>query len=119
MTIEHTELLKAFLKEKGTNTNVLFQDNIDNKLVDLSVWYEISNGNVYIAGDEGELYSFDELDLIDGRIIIKDYDEDDYDFANEVFEKEEGRKPDMNTTKDMNCIAMIQVGIKHQRLRNK
>lgn len=39
----------------------------------------------------------------------------DYIFAKEVFEIEEGRKPDMNNTKEMNCVAMLQVGIMHAR----
>jgi len=69
MTTDDKKLLTEYLKAKGTNTLVLFDDMIDKKLVHLSVWYEISDGNIYIAGDEGEMYEFDELQLADDAVM--------------------------------------------------
>ena len=40
-------------------------------------------------------------------------DEDIYEFAKEIFEKEEGRKVNMNIWKEMVTIATIEVGIRH------
>lgn len=75
MTNNHSELLKAFLKNKALSTtgsphaNILFYDNIDHKRVELSVWWEVSDDNFYISGDESQIYTFDELDLIDESIL--------------------------------------------------
>ena len=68
MTTDDKKLLAGYLKAKGDNTLVLFDDMIDRKLVHLSVWYEKSDGNVYIAGDEGEIYKLDELQLADDSV---------------------------------------------------
>lgn len=67
MTLEQTEKLKGYLKKQPNNFKhgVLFFDNIDKKRVDLDVFYEPSDDKIYIAGDEGEIYEFKELDLID------------------------------------------------------
>lgn len=67
MTTEHTGKLKEFLKKQPNNFKhgILFFDNIDKKRVDLDVFYEPSEDKVFIAGDEGEIYEFKELDLID------------------------------------------------------
>jgi hypothetical protein len=43
-------------------------------------------------------------------------DEDNYNYALTVFEKEEGRKPNMNNEKDMNIIAVLETGIRYGRL---
>ena len=69
MTNEHLKLLTEFLAEKGKNRNILFYDNIDDKRVDLNMWYEESDNEIYIAGDEGELYELHELDLIDDAVL--------------------------------------------------
>jgi len=69
MTTDDKKLLTEYLKAKGDNTLVLFDDMIDKKLVHLSVWYEKSDGNVYIASDEGEIYEFDELQLADDAVM--------------------------------------------------
>jgi hypothetical protein len=69
MTTEDKKLLTEYLKAKGTNTLVLFDDMIDGKLVHLDVWYETSDGNIYIAGDEGQMYEFDELQLADDAVM--------------------------------------------------
>jgi hypothetical protein len=69
MTNENKEKLAKFLKEQGTNTMVLFYDQVDDRRIDLSVWYEESENDVYIAGDEGEMYEFSELELIDERVL--------------------------------------------------
>lgn len=42
-------------------------------------------------------------------------DEENYQLALTVFEREEGRKPNMNTTKDMNAVAILEVGIRYAR----
>lgn len=47
----------------------------------------------------------------------EDFDLENYYFAEEVFEKEEGRKPNMNDTKDMNAVAILEVGIRYARLK--
>ena len=69
MKPKNTEKLTKFLKEQATNTSVLFYDNIDKRRIDLRVWYEKSNGNIYISGDESELYEFSELELIDECVL--------------------------------------------------
>jgi len=67
MKAEDTEKLKEYLKKQPNNFKhgVLFFDNIDKKRVDLDVFYEPSEDKCFIAGDEGEIYDFKELDLID------------------------------------------------------
>ena len=70
MTKENKEKLAKFLREQETNTTVLFFDQVDDRRIDLDVWYEKSDGNIYIAGDEGEMYEFSELELIDERVIF-------------------------------------------------
>jgi len=47
-----------------------------------------------------------------------DYDEDNYNFAVKVFKQEEGRSPNMNNIKDMNAVAMLEVGIRYARNKN-
>jgi len=69
MTIENKEKLVKFLKEEGDNRMVLFYDQVDDRRIDLSVWYEESENDVYIAGDEGQMYEFSELELIDERVL--------------------------------------------------
>jgi len=69
MTKENENKLAKFLKMQGTNTIVLFYDQVDDRRIDLDVWYEKSDGNVYIAGDEGEMYEFSELEIIDERVL--------------------------------------------------
>ena len=69
MTKENKEKLAKFLKEQGAYTMVLFYDQVDDRRIDLDVWYEKSDGNIYIAGDEGEMYEFSELELIDERVL--------------------------------------------------
>lgn len=46
----------------------------------------------------------------------EDFDVQNYEFAKVVFEKEEGRKPNMNNTQDMNLVATLEVGIKYTRI---
>jgi hypothetical protein len=43
------------------------------------------------------------------------FDESNYEFAKWVFEKEEGRKPNMNDTTEMNLVATLEVGIRYAR----
>lgn len=42
---------------------------------------------------------------------------DDYQFALEIFEKEEGRVANVNSPKDELVVAAIQVGVTHTRLK--
>lgn len=75
MTQEHKELLTKYLKGKAISKkgwpheNILFFDTIDHKRVDLSCWWEALDNNIYIAGDQAEIYTFDELDLIDKNVL--------------------------------------------------
>jgi hypothetical protein len=46
---------------------------------------------------------------------LNDFDEQNYEFAKWIFEKEEGREPNMNNTKDMNAVAMLEVGVRYTR----
>ena len=48
-----------------------------------------------------------------------DFDEQNYEFAKWIFQQEENREPDMDTTKDMNCVAMLEVGVRYARNYNK
>lgn len=67
MTIEQEIKLKEYLKTQPNNFKhgILFFDTIDKKRIDLDVFYEPSEDKVFIAGDEGEIYEFKELDLIE------------------------------------------------------
>jgi len=73
MTPEHLELLTDFLKKKGTmdgtNVRVLFYDPIDQKRVDLPLWFEPALNEVCIGGDEGEMYELSEVELIDTIVL--------------------------------------------------
>jgi len=71
MTQEHTKLLTEYLKAKPiySNPKILFNDLIDHCRVDVEVFYEPSQNKVYIGGDQGELYEFDELELIDQDVL--------------------------------------------------
>lgn len=46
-----------------------------------------------------------------------DFDWENYTFALIVFKLEEGRYANMNNTNDMNAVAMLEVGIRHARLK--
>jgi len=47
------------------------------------------------------------------------WDEDDnYESAKDAFEYSEGRKPNMNITKDSNAVSAIQLGIEYARNHN-
>lgn len=46
---------------------------------------------------------------------LNDFDEQNYEFAKWIFEQEEGREPNMNDTKDMNAVAMLEVGVRYTR----
>lgn len=48
-------------------------------------------------------------------INTDDLDEKDFYFAKWIFEQEEGRAPNMNNMKDMNAVAMIEVGVRYAR----
>jgi len=48
-----------------------------------------------------------------------DFDEQNYEFAKWIFTQEEGREADMDTVKDMNCVAMLEVGVRYARNYNK
>lgn len=61
--------------------------------------------------------SYDDMEIEEHPTPEPDSDEADYEFALEVFKIEEGRDANMNNENDMRCVAMLQVGIRHQRLR--
>ncbi len=42
-------------------------------------------------------------------------DEDNFDFAKMIFKKEEGHEPNMNDTREMNAVAIIEVGVRYAR----
>ena len=44
-----------------------------------------------------------------------DFDRQNYEFAKWIFLQEEGRKPNMNTDKDMNAVAILEVGVRYTR----
>ena len=47
---------------------------------------------------------------------FEDFDEQNYEFAKIIFQKEEGREPNMNDTKDMNLVAALEVGVRYTRI---
>jgi hypothetical protein len=55
------------------------------------------------------------------QIINKhdDFDRQNYEFAKWIFQKEEGREPNMNNDKDMNAVAIIEVGVRYTRNYSK
>ena len=69
MTKEHEQLIKNYLVNFPMGKIILFFDNVDNKRIDLDIWHEKSDGNIYISGDEGEIYEFSELELIDKEVL--------------------------------------------------
>lgn len=65
-----------------------------------------------------------EDDTSDFKLSIKKSEVDsddflDFEFAKEVFKIEEGRSANMNDDNDSRCVAILQVGIRHQRLKNE
>jgi hypothetical protein len=64
MITEHEDLIKKYLVNFPMGTRILFFDTIDNKRIDLDIWHEKTDGNIYISGDESEIYEFSELELI-------------------------------------------------------
>ena len=61
--------------------------------------------------------------LISERVkkIVTEQDNDiqDWDFAKQIFEIEESRKPNINEMKDMTAVSFIQAGVRHQRLKDR
>ncbi len=55
------------------------------------------------------------LNISDVISSFNDFDEQNYEIAKWIFEQEEGRKANMNDTKDMNAIAMLEVGVRYTR----
>lgn len=54
---------------------------------------------------------------IEAPACSDDFDVQNFEMAKQVFEKEEGRKPNMNSN-DMNVVAILETGIKHVRLNS-
>jgi hypothetical protein len=55
------------------------------------------------------------MNLTDLDNISDDFDQQNFEYAMYVFEQEESRKPDMNDVKDMNAVAILEVGIRYTR----
>jgi len=71
MTKENTQKLIEFLKSKNEAVEaVLFYDQIKDKRLDLFVWFSLSDNDIYIYGDDSQLYEFSELELIDEVVLI-------------------------------------------------
>lgn len=69
MEAHHKELIKKYLENHPTGTKILFYDNVDGKRVDIGIWHEKSDNEIYMYGDESQIYDFDELDLIDEVVL--------------------------------------------------
>ena len=69
--------------------------------------------------DNKHIQSFNEhqenLNISDVISSFDDRDEQNFEFAKWIFEREEGRKPNFNDVKDMNAVAMLEVGIRYTR----
>jgi hypothetical protein len=59
--------------------------------------------------------SEENLNISDVISSFDDFDEQNYEIAKWIFEQEEGRKPNMNDTQDMNVVAMLEVGVRYTR----
>lgn len=69
MEAKHKQFIKNYLKNHPTGTKILFFDNIDNKRVDIGIWHEKSDDEIYMYGDESQIYDFSELELIDEAVL--------------------------------------------------
>lgn len=56
-----------------------------------------------------------ELNISDVISSFSDTDEQNYEFAKWIFKQEEGREADMNNNKDMNAVAILEVGVRYTR----
>ena len=71
MTKENKEKVAKFIKAQppkwGTITgDILCYDTVDKKRIDVNF---IFDGELFISGDDGELYEFSEIELIDERVL--------------------------------------------------
>ena len=55
------------------------------------------------------------LNISDVISNFSDGDEQNFVFAKWIFKQEEGREADMNNNKDMNAVAMLEVGVRYTR----
>mgnify|MGYP000941698946 CR=1 FL=1 len=55
------------------------------------------------------------LNISDVISSFSDRDEQNFEFAKWIFKQEEGREADMNNNKDMNAVAMLEVGVRYTR----
>lgn len=71
MTKENENKLAKFLKSEAKNglafIKVLCYDQVDDKRLDIDMVYD--QGEVFIGGDQGEIYEFSELEIIDERVL--------------------------------------------------
>ncbi len=69
--------------------------------------------------DNKHIQSFNEhqenLNISDVISSFEDFDEQNYEIAKIIFQKEEGREPNMNDVKDMNLVAALEVGVRYTR----
>lgn len=79
----------------------------------------LDKDNSYKSLGNGRWYNDEMYQEALNKIEHMDYDQQDYQFALEVFKIEEGRDANMNDDNDSRCIAILQIGIKHQRLKEK
>jgi hypothetical protein len=72
MTKENENKLAKFLKANADKNNmawinVLCYDQVDDKRLDVEMVYD--KGEIFIGGDQGEMYEFSELEIIDERVL--------------------------------------------------
>ena len=72
MTKENENKLAKFLKANADKNNmawinVLCHDQVDDKRLDIEMVYD--QGKIFIGGDQGEIYEFSELEIIDERVL--------------------------------------------------
>ena len=59
--------------------------------------------------------SEENLNISDVISSFEDFDEQNYEIAKIIFQKEEGREPNMNDVNDMNLVAVLEVGVRYTR----
>lgn len=84
------------------------------------IFYTYQGKRVYVSDLDFYTYKLyipvaEYEEFIKSNKVENDFDKENYEFAKWVFEKEEGRKPNMNDTKDMNAVSLLEVGIKYSR----
>lgn len=69
MKEEHFEKLRKYFLDKKHQESILFYDKVEGKKVEIPIIYEASLSRPIITGDDSEIYDFEELDLIDDKVL--------------------------------------------------